>query len=153
MHHQNIICRIKNLTDSDLNILFTKAKKFYLSCALQSHQIQDSRIMIGHLLLQLLIVMGSCKPKFNCLFLVCLFYNQCSIRHCHSKVAPVMDHSLSATSLLCPQSRHCRFSQYSMPKEPLYRDPIFWLYTDNVPVLSLQCLKTYLFKFQWGSKS
>jgi len=35
--------------------------------------------------------MGSCKPKFNCVFLVCSFYDQFSIRHCHSKVDPVRE--------------------------------------------------------------
>jgi len=53
-------------------------------------------------MLWLLIVMGSCKPKFNCQFLVCSFYDQFSIRHCRSKVAPSVDHGLSATSSLCP---------------------------------------------------
>ena len=27
---------------------------------------------------------GCCKPKFNCRFLVCLFFNQFSDRHCRS---------------------------------------------------------------------
>jgi len=44
----------------------------------------------------------SYKPEFNGLFLVCLFYNQFSIGHCRSKAAPSVDHSLSATSSLCP---------------------------------------------------